>query len=397
MRIKGKLSFNHLFWLLFFINFLMMMVNNLQGIMPSHLRALGSSDTLIALYSNLPNILLIVFVLITTGISVRRYRLFLVRSGFIVAAIAALGSWYFANNLLLLIVLRVFFALAFALEFSLLFGLMYDQVGEKQRRSGASIFGISGLLTASPGNWISEAFFKSSSVSALLLLITLPALLGLILSFFLQDKVADETEPQGANTLRIPFPQLFPLILLSLAFGGAFGGFYTYLSRVTETIFGLPEIASFWTAFTITSIILRLVLNPVIDKTPRRLLLLLSFGCSLLAYTLYPGLSALWQVIVLGALYGITHSLLFPTLSASFVDLAPEQKNQANNLFLGLFTGGQILFSFIMGMISDNIDLLLAPWFMVGIMILGIVISTFWGRTSPQKPIIRPALDRKVD
>jgi MFS family permease len=183
MRIKGKLSFNHLFWLLFFINFLMMMVNNLQGIMPSHLRALGSSDTLIALYSNLPNILLIVFVLITTGISVRRYRLFLVRSGFIVAAIAALGSWYFANNLLLLIVLRVFFALAFALEFSLLFGLMYDQVGEKQRRSGASIFGISGLLTASPGNWISEAFFKSSSVSALLLLITLPALLGLILSF----------------------------------------------------------------------------------------------------------------------------------------------------------------------------------------------------------------------
>jgi MFS family permease len=133
-----------------------------------------------------------------------------------------------------------------------------------------------------------------------------------------------------------------------LAFGGAFGGFYTYLSRVTETIFGLPEIASFWTAFTITSIILRLRPQPGHRQNTPPSLLLLSFGCSLLAYTLYPGLSALWQVIVLGALYGITHSLLFPTLSASFVDLAPEQKNQANNLFLGLFTGGQILFSFIM-------------------------------------------------
>jgi MFS family permease len=362
----------------------MMTVNNLQGIMPSHLRELGSTDTLIALYSNLPNFVLIAFVILTSLVSIRNYRLLLVRIGFILAAMASVGSWYFAQNLMMLILLRGVFAIAFAVEFSLLFGLMYDQVEESQRRSGASIFGISGLLTASLGNQISEAYFKAHAVADLLLIISIPALLGLVFSFFLQDQQAFSLKSSNpgttsTNKLRIPFPLLMPLIFLSLAFGGAFGGFYTFLSRITETIFDGPIIASFWTAFTITSIIQRLLLNPILDKIPRTLLLLLSYGSSLIAYILYPNLQGPVTVIILGILYGTTHSLLFPTLSASFVDLSPDQKNRANNLFLGLFVGGQILFSFLMGLISDYIDLLLSPWLVAVTLTLAIVVSIIWG------------------
>ena len=61
-----------------------------------------------------------------------------------------------------------------------------------------------------------------------------------------------------------------------------------------------------------------------------------------------------FQLVVTGFLYGIGHSILFPVLSTQFVNSGEEhEKITLNNTFIAVNVAGNVVFAFILGIISD--------------------------------------------
>jgi len=373
------------FWLLFTLNFMIMMVANLQGILPSHLNGLGASDTLVAVFFHLPNVCVILLVVFSAHLPIFRKRVPLVRIGFLLAMIAAIGSFLGIHSLWALLFFRLLFGMAYALEFALLFGMMYEWVSPGRRRTGAAIFGISGLLTGALGSMPSQYFFEIQQMSSLYLLIFITSLTGAVLSLSVtktpEGRATEKQEPPRRPALPwLPF-------FLALAFGGAFGGLWTFVSRMSQFRLGHAEISSFFVAFTMVSVTSRVTIGLILDKIPRKLILLVAFSFAFGAYFLFSRYQSNLELLVMGVMYGITHSLLFPTLSATFVDWFPEGKQWSTNLYLGVFTSGQIFFSLIMGQISDHFGLGKIPFIMMGVFALALALILFQGHKLPKAPL----------
>jgi MFS family permease len=61
-----------------------------------------------------------------------------------------------------------------------------------------------------------------------------------------------------------------------------------------------------------------------------------------------------WQLFLIGFFYGIGHTIVFPTLSASFVDLANDRNTTSyNNVFLAFHLLGTLVVSSALGFVGD--------------------------------------------
>jgi predicted MFS family arabinose efflux permease len=328
------------------------------AILPKHLKDLGASDTYVGFFMSSTGIMLILFVLNMKKLLQKIKRKHLLLAGFSLSLAAVFMMYLFYENLIILLILRFISGAAFALGFTLLFSFIYDILRPEKRRGGAAIYGISGLLSSPIGSLLSENVFKQFGPQYLFLLSAFFIILSLFLMFFLKSDVPYKGIAKSRNMISIlKKGGIKKVVYFAMLLGGAYGVFVSFIPIASSAKIGEANISLFFIAYAVIAITIRLLIFNRVDKIPSKLLFFIAFSTLSSAMFLLIFLNSFLMLFVIGFIYGIGHSILFPTLSARFVNRAKEREKVVfNNIFLAYYIGGELFFPTVMGIGGDLVS-----------------------------------------
>ncbi|MBN1798872.1 MAG: MFS transporter [Spirochaetales bacterium] len=353
--IKNKGFFSYKFFFIFIINLCFFLSFSSLAILPKHLKDLGASDTYVGFFMNSTGIMLILFVVSMKKLLQKIKRKHLLLAGFFLSLVVVFLMYFFYDNLIMLLILRFISGTAFALGFTLLFSFIYDILQPEKRRGGAAIYGISGLLASPIGSLLSEHVFKQLGPQYLFLLSAAFFTLTLFLMFFLKSDVPYQGIAKSRNLISIlKERKIKKAVYFAMLLGGAYGVFVSFIPIASGSKIGEANISLFFIAYSVIAITIRLLIFNRVDKIPSKLLFFIAFSALSSAMFLLIFLNSFLMLFVIGFIYGIGHSILFPTLSARFVSRA-KGKDQVvfNNIFLAYYIGGELFFPTVMGIGGD--------------------------------------------
>src|SRR5688500_1196073 len=172
--------------------------------------------------------------------------------------------------------LRLLHGLAEAMLFSVLFTIAADVVPASQRTRGIALFGISGMIPLSLAGWLGDELLRHGDYDTLFVAATAAALVGLAAALFLPDS-RPPTQPGDAPSRgfwrAVSAPPLRPLWLLGFAFAIAVASYFAFLKTFVLAR-GVGSVGSFFAAYTIAAIALRLGFGGLPDRFGLRITLL---------------------------------------------------------------------------------------------------------------------------
>ncbi len=303
-------------------------------------------------------IMLILFVVSMKRLLQKIKRKHLLLAGFFLSLVSVLSMYFFYNNLIMLLILRFISGIAYALGFTLLFSYIYDILQPEKRRGGVAVYGISGLLSSPLGSLLSEHVFKQFGPQYLFLLSAVFFTLALLLMFFLKSDVPFKGISKSHNIITILKKSGIKRAgYFAMLLGGAYGVFVSFIPIASGTKLGEPNISLFFIAYSVIAITIRLFIFNRVDKIPSKLLFFIAFSALTSAMFLLIFLNSFILLFIIGLIYGVGHSILFPTLSACFVSRAKEEEKVVfNNIFLAYYTAGLLFFPTVMGIGGDLVS-----------------------------------------
>ncbi|MCP5057882.1 MAG: MFS transporter [bacterium] len=339
------------FWLCFWVNMLQGTAFNLFLHFPGYLHDLGAGDAEIGWISSITAVAAIVL-RPPIGRAMDRHgrRPIILIGGLLNAAVVGLYLWIESIGPALYAV-RVLHGLAEAMLFSALFTYAADHVPARNRTQGLAWFGVSGLLPMAIGGVLGDRLlvFGGTGNARFDVLFQVAfglAALSLMVSVALPEawrtrRGAGEGDGRpGGLRAALRQPDLKPLWLIGGAFSVAVTALFVFTRRfVDET--GIGSVGSFFAAYTVAALFLRLFFGWLPDRIgPKRILLpalmALTAGFLWLAYA-----TSDRDVVIGGLLCGIGHGYAFPILFGMVVSRTPEtNRGMAMAVFTALFDVG---------------------------------------------------------
>ncbi len=338
------------FWLCFWANLLQGVAFNLFLHFPGYLHDLGAGDVEIGWISGITAVAAIALrPPIGRAMDRRGRRPLIVLGGVLHAAVVGL---YLAVDQIgpFLYAVRVLHGLAEAMLFSALFTYAADHVPARGRTQGLAWFGVSGMLPMSVGGVLGDALLEVRGFDALFQVALGLALLSLLVSLALPERWqarrgADGAADEPPAGLRAALAQrdLVPLWQVGAAFSIAVTALFVFTRRfVDET--GIGSVGSFFTAYTVAALFLRVFFGWLPDRIgPKRVLLpaLLALAAG---FVWLSQASSDRDVVVGGVLCGIGHGYAFPILFGLVVSRTPESnRGMAMAVYTALFDLGVLL------------------------------------------------------
>lgn len=347
--------FTHSFFHLFFTNLFLFLGIASLFILPDHLQNIGANKTYIGFFMNLRALELVIFVVFFGKYSNKINRKLLVLIGLVLFIISSTLMFFFSKDLVILLILNIFASTSFAFGFPLLFSMLYDVIPMTGRRGGAAIYGISGILSSPIGSFLGEKILFYYEPKYLFLLGAFFSIIALILCFFLKER---HNEHRGSKSITVwdilKKKELLPLLFISLLHGGAFSVFASFIPNFTKERLGIANLSRFFIAFSFIAVTTRLFFFRVIEKISKKILLSIALTTVTIALTSILFIQAKWQLFIIGFLYGVGHSIMFPTISSAFINLANEkEKIIYNNAFISIYTLGVVSLSTMLGGVGD--------------------------------------------
>lgn len=255
-----------------------------------------------------------------------------------------------------LVLVRIVHGAAEAMLFSTLFTIAADVVPASRRTEGIALFGISGLLPMSLAGLMGDVILTHAGYDELFLATTAAALLGGLCSWALPDSrpaAKVDAPPPRSFLSAVMLPSLRPLWLMGLSFALAIASYFTFLKTFIEHV-GFGSMGLYYTVYSLSAIVLRLLLGWVPDRVgPRRTLVPALSATVVGLVVLAQASSALW-VAVAGLLCGAGHAFVFPILSALVVTRADEhERGAALSMFTALFDLGLLVGSPVLGAVLE--------------------------------------------
>ncbi len=362
------------FFHLFLINYCFFTSLACFQILPIHLKDIGATNLYIGIFMNLNALELIFIVFFMKKIFNNFSEKSLLIFGFTCSLFSTGLMFLFSNNLITLMILNIFSGFSFVFGFTLLFSRLYDIIPIEKRIGGAAIFGISGIISNPTGAFLGEFFYKNFEAKYIFILSSIFSLIALLLILFLNDKVKEKINTNVNIIKLIHNNNLLILIFFSLILGGAYGIFSSFIPEYTKQKIGITNITIFFTSFAVIASCTRIFLFRFLDRISSKLLIITALISMFISMTGLLFLKYIWELFIIGFLYGISHSILFPTLSTLFVNKAKFEKEKIvfNNIFLMFYNSGLIFFSSILGLASDIFSLFFTFLSMSIIILIGI-------------------------
>ena len=367
------------FLFLFLINFFFFFGINSMNMLPAYLSAQGAGTGLIGAFNTVP-ILFLVFLVVIQLIRGRTYhKLLMIRAGFLFTIAGASGMLVFRGNLPLMFCFYLLTGFSYGTGFTNLFSMMYDIVPAEKRRSYSALFGISGLMTSGLAAIIAQQIYYEVAPYAIFYLPLFFSAFAFILSWQLKADKFILIEDDSFSFIRFNKKTgIGRLVFQALAFGGGFGIFKTFIPLFTQQRLGFVDITRFFLFFTIAGIFYRLVFSRFMDKFSRRFIQSIGFILMISTILALGWITKSFQLYIIGAVYGLAHSFLFPVLSAEFVRVGDENRAAYNNIFLAVFTFGTTISASGLGFLADYLGLKSIPY-AISIVLFAALISLFTG------------------
>lgn len=366
------------FIIVFLINLIFFTAHATLSIFPAHLASAGASKTYIAMFVNINSLALVIFVIFFGRASAGFYKKKALSAGYIILCITALGMYFFVNNLPLLLLLRFISSVSYAFHFTLIFNIAHDLIPDNRRTGLIAIFGTSGLLADPLGSLLGEYLAAKTGYPSLFLAVSCLAVIVCILTLFVYAPKRPVSAEKKSKTFTeiIQQKRYRSLIILSLVFGGIYSILVTYIPVYTKLRFDKAIISYFFIPFAVASISIRLVSVSFIDKIKKRLILGIGLISGLTAMILMLFLYSWYMLVVIGFMYGICHSLLFPSLSAEFVHKSlQEDRMNATNVYLCFHLAGTLVWGVLLGFLGDLFGFSFMFITMSGVIFLAILMS----------------------
>jgi len=377
--LKKDKIFTDSFIKIFFCNLYAFSSITSMVILPVHLKDLGASNLYIGIFNSIPSIELILFVFIYGLIAYKINRRKLLIYSFIITIIFRFFMFLHYQSLPLLMLFMIFSSVSFAVGFTMLFSMIYDIIPNDKRRSAVAFYGISGIGSNSIGSILSEFFYKINAKYIFLASAFFSFLALVIIVFISVEKSKNTSKMSIINLIQTFINKKFPLLIFySMIMGGIYGIFISFMPNYSKIILNIPNISFFLIAFTIMAIFIRSVSFKILDIIKSRVLIFITYTAYLISLLITLFLFAKWQLFLIGFIFGLGHSIIFPTLSVKFVNRAEESNRDIyNNIFLVFNTLGTILFQTILGFVGDIFSLHSIFSSMLFIVIIGLIFSTY--------------------
>ncbi|MCK4798470.1 MAG: MFS transporter [Spirochaetes bacterium] len=378
-RLNKDPLFSPTFFHLFFTNLFFFLSLACLYILPDHLNKLGASKTYIGFFMNIQSLELVIFVVFFGRFSNKIDRKLFIIIGFVLFFVSMFFMFLFCDNLILLLVFRSISSVAFAFGFTLIFSLVYDVIPPNKRRGGAAIFGISGVVSSPIGAFLGERILKHFDVQYLFVLASIFSLISIILALFIKERVSVHKGKDSITIWEIVRKkELAPLIFIALIHGGAFSTFASFIPSFSKERLGVANLSRFFIAFSVIAISTRLFFFKLIEKISKKILIIFSLSFMAIAMLIILTLRSKWELFLVGFAYGIGHSIIFPTLSSSFINIAKEEEKIIfNNVFLTFYTLGLVALSTGLGFVGDIFKTSSIFFTMCLIILIGIGVSIF--------------------
>lgn len=380
------------FVMLFIQNFLFFTSLNSLNILPAYLSTQGASKVYTGLYMNISTLALVLFIFLFTKIVERLGKKRFLLIGFSFAIFANLMQFFFAHNLLLLLIFRIIGSFSYAAGFTINSAQIFEIIPKEKRTGGFALYGISGILSNPVGSLIGEYFLHHSRAEYLFLVSACFVLVAALFAFMTHYPEHHERMPSKTMKHILQYKGIIILISLAFIFGGAWSILATFLPQITAERIQQANLSAYFIAFSIITILSRIFFSGFIDKLSKKALIIFAFSVITFGLSLVPGLHKYWQLFLIGGFYGLGHSILYPVLSTLFVNTGREsEKYMLNNTYTAFNTLGTLFFSTLLGLLGD---LKGTPIIFISMSIisLGALCITIFKLPGKEKPVYnRPA------
>lgn len=340
---------------LFVQNFFILTAINVLNVLPDHFATIGASKTYIGLYMNITSLVMVALAIPLSDHADRFGRKRLIMWGYATALIAFAGSFLLSEHLVILVFLRAISGFIFCLAFTVQTAEMFGLLPRSRRFSGMAIYGISGLVANPFGSFIGELINGSIGARWLFIAAFAFTVLGFIpaISHRFHERAAEDPKSEYFIDL-VKRKELRPLFAFSFLLGSAYAVFATFLVNLTRERLGIPTISSFFASFSAVAIFIRLFLGKHLERISPRTIIAVCFPLEATAFALCFVLRSAAMLPVIGVIYGIGHSIMWPLVSSLFVNSGTDTDRLGlNNLYSSINQAGGIAAAVIMGAIAD--------------------------------------------
>jgi MFS family permease len=247
------------------------------------------------------------------------------------------------------------------------FSYVVDIIPPAERGWALGIYGVSGFVATAIAPLVGEWIIRTVGFRALFLL---SALLG-VLTGFLVWPVREV--PRGAigaplrlapGVVRAALEDvLHRHMFVTLFFGLGSGTIFAFLPTFAEDL-GVSTLSLFYTAYSLSAIVVRVVGGRLIDTQGRRAVIVPSMFVQVAATGVLALLGALVTrtsvtpvlpgLFLAGLLAGGAHGFLYPGLAALVTDTTPDERRAAVvGIFSAMFLAGSTIGAFTFGWIAN--------------------------------------------
>src|SRR5581483_1207848 len=226
-----------------------------------------------------------------------------------------------------------------------------------RRATALGLFGVSTLTTHALAPTLGEQVVRIAGVPALFAVCAGFSAIGLAIAWSLPEPLGEaSTRPAGAAPVRIRRAPIPPPLRASFATtaccGLAFGTVMTFVPT-----FALDEklgpVAIFFLSYTSAAIAIRLWAGGVADEYGLRRMILPSIAVLSVAILGIAAVHSRLELAIAGIAFGLAQGVVYPTLNAFSVDLAPDgELGRVQSFFNGSFNVGVTSGSLALGPVS---------------------------------------------
>ncbi len=370
------------FFLLSGANFLFFFTTGLFFFFPVFLAKIGGTKTFIGFMMGLPAAIQIFFGLkIRNKIDFINKKMILLWSS-VLGAIVCLGYFLFPS-LYVVPILRFFNGFVNAIGVAFGLSIAVDLIPAEKRVGNLGLFGVSGALSTLFAPSLAEFIINNVSHGMVFVTAAIVNVIRIIVVFFISTPTANNKPKENAPVKTRDYISIIPLAVIS---GAVYSAVYNFISHYAKTLH-ITMIATFAQAHISVMLSIRLFLNKKMNKWSRKNVILamhiLSVLVLIMGYFLkyYPSIALL---IPMGALYGIIHGFMYPSLNTLFIETTPKRSGKATIIFIVSRNIGIAVFSFICGIVADHFGYNIMYLFMAFVALAPVLYIVF-------KPGIIPA------
>jgi MFS family permease len=274
-------------------------------------------------------------------------------AGCAISGVAALGFVWVSEVGPLAFSLRLLHGIGNAFQIVAAGALVTDLVPLSRLGQGLGFFGVTMLSTNALAPALAESVaarwgwgpvFVGAGVAAF-------AAIGFLLAVAEPDR--EHERGSGASLLQVMTSRrsLWFVTVVGLM-GAAFSALFTFVQPYALEL-GSKRISSFFVGYTVAAVAVRVVLGGLSDRAGRGRVSLAMMALYGVPMALSANLS-LAMLPVIGAIFGVAHGLLYPSLNAFIVEPVPaNERAKVFALFMAAFNAGWALGAIALGWVAD--------------------------------------------